>query len=998
MSFAESTNSQQEILLQLEDVSPWNQEPAGQDVTDHCRLISEKVRNRVTSSSSTSNNSKTLVSTPLRKTSKDSLNGSMVMDNLNDTQEIDNQNNFTLTKNGQFDAIASNVNLTIEELNKIYSQIGYSSTEISIKKSQIFQVIDDTISSFADNLRREQTIIENECEWLRQQIRVILAMINDANGDKYLKLISRGVVFNNKELFEQGYKQEILEKLTNLKNRKSRFYASSPFNDASISTDSEHEISLQNQYEHMLHNVPELSLLQSKGRLNSIFLEVIKNFIRSFKIFNSLNLEYLDTIDSIGQFYSSNANVNILKALPSKVEAENHQSLIESFESVIKELKLNDSGNVILTLASSKTADDHYAFIISSPRKLKQNGPINYDDHQVHDIPNSKSNQDTERLMDSLRDLNHQIVHVIRSLKITKLTPEFITNLQNEIKYCKDEADQRKLQMSNIITECLSLINTLHMTDDQLVNTQKLFDGSDQSNTLPNDGYFDSETLKFIQKEPREFGLMDQHFEFVNKLASTLSKIKTTKQKKWDYYLDSCSKIWDKLGENRDQVENFLNANSSLTDLSLMNFKVELNRLLAKRSEFIENFISDAKIEIEALWSKMFYSDEDKRSFKYFDYDINDDFLDKELVLSEHEQELRELKKSYELKEPILSLYSQILELFEDQKFLQESSKDSSRLLSKNSCKILLNEEKLRKKINKNMPKLISEIKTEIVKFNRRASEQKPISINGEDFLEKIMSIESQLVNEKGNRSRISRSTSQQVSPRKVITSTLRSSPIRRPPVNHKPVTMNSRSKGGISPKNLRSNHPSILSPTKNSHINNNRIAKPRAKTSIKAKHNTAPSSRLESPIRPVARSNSNISRIVGTQLQPLNTPLLSFNENKSPKEGLEFNTDSTIHSNISRFSPLKINDNPDLYSNAQKIDFSPVKNFEEHDKENKRSSFSLSPIKILSLQNEKGDIEPETNPGNQVETFTADSSTIIADDYQAWRDEKIRQLNGIRN
>ena len=78
-----------------------------------------------------------------------------------------------------------------------------------------------------------------------------------------------------------------------------------------------------------------------------------------------------------------------------------------------------------------------------------------------------------------------------------------------------------------------------------------------------------------------------------------------------------------------------------------------------------------------------------------------------------------------------------------DQQFLIESSKDSSRLLSKNSCKILLNEEKIRKRINKTLPKLIDNLKKETSQYNNDAIQmgKRTLFINGEDFSKKYYSL-----------------------------------------------------------------------------------------------------------------------------------------------------------------------------------------------------------------------------------------------------------------
>ena len=39
-------------------------------------------------------------------------------------------------------------------------------------------------------------------------------MINDPRGDKSLELICKGLVFNNQQQYEDGYREQILNKIT----------------------------------------------------------------------------------------------------------------------------------------------------------------------------------------------------------------------------------------------------------------------------------------------------------------------------------------------------------------------------------------------------------------------------------------------------------------------------------------------------------------------------------------------------------------------------------------------------------------------------------------------------------------------------------------------------------------------------------------------------------------------------------------------------------------
>lgn len=950
-----------------------------------------------------------------------------------DSQEPERNGDDTAmtSKDRHLDIIAMNVNNTIQELNKIYNQIGYSTTEISIKKSEIFTVIEDTISNFTSSLQREKNNIENECEWLRQQIRIILAMVNDNNGEKSLSLTERGIVFSNRTMYEQGYKDDILTKLANIQNRKQNFYANSPFNITSTGIP-QTDFSFESQYEYMLNNIPELSLLQLKNKLNSTFLEVLKIFIRCFKKLNDHTITYLDLHDAIGEYYSPDAKVMILKTLPTREEAEQHKALIEQFESTIKYLKLSKKDSKVEPIMNLKSKNsDEFAVIISSPRKA--DAKINNISQNTGNNNNQKENTESgaENPMNQLRDLNYRIVRVIRSLKFTKITNEFLSNIQTEIEHCEIEFNDRNDQMKEIINKCFEHINILNLNEEQVINIQKQYDITDSKNgSAGNDGYFDIETLRFIQTNPKEFGLNDNHLNFVGKFADVLRRIRDAKQMKWDYYLTSCKSLWTKLGESNEYISTFLNANSSLTDISLMNFKMELNRLYTRRSEFIDNFIIDSRMEIEELWNKMYFADDHKKCFKHYSYDVNDDDLDKETVLNEHEVELSRLKKEYESKEHILKMYTQLNDLIKDQNFLKDSSKDSSRLLSKNSCKILLNEEKIRKRIIKNMPKLVDSLKADVIKYNHEQlnSGSKPFTINGEDFFEKLLIVESEQLNQgtnRNSRNKFRNNTSE--SPKKTNNNP-RSSPLKstgRSPIiqarGGSTTTSVNRTRGSspytrksplkVSPlrnqqaiKKPINKHTKTIPPKSFTTIHQNSKFANAINLSLSSHSDSTSSSSLESPIRTASRTNSNMTKFMDARLQPLNSPL-TFNNDETIR--IYENDDITNHSNISRLSPLRFNTSLNIdngiNNKSEKIDFTPIQKYgfidssyidERGKRDAKVNKYALSPIKVIAIDDD--DKENEDMNARTSKNMTCDSSTIIGDDYQAWRDERIRQLNSL--
>lgn len=890
----------------------------------------------------------------------------------------------------QFDVIATEVNRTIQELSNVYHLIGYSEQEISQKKGDIFHVIQDTITQFAQNLQREKNNIQNECEWLRQQIRIILAMLNDNSGEHTLKLSSRGIVFDDDTMLQEGQKEDMLHQMNNYHSQKhGSFYTNLPFNFAdSLPSD---DFSVQQQYEYMINHKAKLSLLQCKTRLNSIFLEVLKAFIKVFRKFNECTVVFWENVDAIGDSWPPTCNSALLNSLPSRAESEEQARLIDDFDDAIRSLKLtsrNYKPEACVGISGAKT-DDEFAFIISSPRK--------------HRIGNEEEQKDTPSLdidngMDRLRDVNYKIVRVIRSLRITKITPEVVLNLRKEIEWTEEEITRRNQNMKDIVGKCLQYIDALSLTEEDVISIQKMQDMSEDKEKK--DWYFDIETLRFVETNPREFGLMDHHIKFVTKLANTLKSLRDAKQKKWDYYSNACVLLWEKLGESREYIQQFLDANSSLTDMCLANLKMELNRLYIKRSEFIESFIVNVRKEIASLQQALLYSEEQCKEFKYHDYDVNDEHDDKELVLNEHEAEVEKLKKEYATKEPVLGLYAQLNELLQDQKFLIESSKDSSRLLSKNSCKILLNEEKIRKRIIKGMPRVIENLKQEIIKYNNlQLSEGKrPISVGNCDLFEKVLVIESEHSNQGPSklsaRARVLKPATRSVSPAKNSRAfgSTRPSPVKA----RSPARVTKEPKGSISPlasqRRIASGNFSPVVAAGRQLKGQSTILEKKPKFSAGAKYNDL----FNSSPKLQKLEGSSFTKFGGTHLQPLNSPLCSTSsicseasENKADSRG-----DSTLYSICSRVSPLR---NANLSNIAITTKFSPVKGYEladmsDSEKENGKlldAKLGLSPIRVVSTANKSTRTE-----SNRLSTNSLANSTIIGDEYQFWREEKIREIN----
>ncbi|KAI5948948.1 ASE1 [Candida theae] len=838
-----------------------------------------------------------------------------------------NQSQLDDDVNTRFDSIELKINNAISELESIYKIIGYSSSEVNSKKSEIFTIVQDTISNFANSLQRKKSTLENECEWLKQQIQVILSMVNDAKGDKSLSLLQRGLVFNNQQQYVDGYKEQILSKMSSPEFKRSKLGD---------------ELTVEQQDEYMVRNIPELTLLELRSRLNMIFIEVLKTFVKQYKQYNSLNIECAKIVASIGP---SEFDSRIIGSMPTLSDAESHQKIMEEFISLVTTVNTNQTPD----------QSENEVFIIASPVKSSSRETIH------------SSGEHSEDNMSRLRQVNYQLVRVMRSLKFTRISSDLMQALQQEIRKGRESLDARRGTVVEIVNKCLECIEFLQYSDEHLADLQKNEIGDSE-------GCLDSETLKLLLRDPLEFGLHDEHINYLVQFQNLIQAKIDEKREKWESYSTSCMQLWKRLGESEEYIGKFMQNNNNLSDLSLLNFKMELNRLYIKRSEYIESFISDARAEIERLWDQMYYSKDMRSEFEYFQYDPEFDDRDKESVLNIHEEEVKKLQQELEQKQPVLQIYAELQDLIKDQKFLQESSQDSSRLLSKNSCKILLNEEKIRKRINKSMPRVIESLKSEVKKYNNRVvlEGQRPLMINDKDFFEEVLRLESEHLSS-GNRVK---QKSASTSPMKRPVSASNISPERK----QQPRFMSTRfpqaprSTGRAKVSKLSTNPRQTVATRQPSPVHTSNVS-----SATKSSLGSSSSSRVNSSLltleSPVSTSctNSFIAKPPSVELKPLTSPLKS----------------STTRGNTSTNS----------YTN--KITVGPQFHFDSREeKENKLGSFvnkvsnlnqfppvNIEPASISSCNGMSS--AGSTSIGN-------DTSTMMGDDYFAWRDEKIKQLNDV--
>ncbi|ODV75453.1 Ase1p CYBJADRAFT_166186 [Cyberlindnera jadinii NRRL Y-1542] len=463
----------------------------------------------------------------------------------------------------------------------------------------------------------------------------------------------------------------------------------------------------------------------------------------------------------------------------------------------------------------------------------------------------------------------------------------------------------------------------------------------------------------------------------LNKLLKDLESVKSDRLELINNFKSKCEPLWEKLEQDPRMIEEFKSSNSDISSKTIENYEMELARMEALKAQFLDKFINDAKISIEELWDQLCYSDSQRSKCEiYYSTDCTDE------VLSQLEEEIGRLNKILASYKPIIDLVQQFKSLIQDRTELEATSQDSSRLLAKNSYKILMEEEKTRKRLARQLPKLISELRVKIKQYEDDNDES--LSYLGADFLE-LLDEEQKKLESKGRR--VLSGTSARSQPpsqsRPISRDPSRSAsritsraPSRAPsrPVSKAPSRISSRATSPV-----KSSISNMRNPTKG-------VQKPVRKP-MSANNSSLGQTNLRSSPSKVAGSLTITSDLTKDRRLPSLKPPIKITRSTSAFQPRLMSLSETSNGSPPRRtrlppSPLKAGNHSKLpvlgsrNENSQKVMTSPLK--------------SLSKGINYDDEYDNGDKE------NREDLTNSDQeSTMIDDDtYSTWRKEQLRKLN----
>ncbi len=295
------------------------------------------------------------------------------------------------------------------------------------------------------------------------------------------------------------------------------------------------------------------------------------------------------------------------------------------------------------------------------------------------------------------------------------LSPAYVTALDDEFTRVYEEYTRRVATVKALSENMIQLWAEL---------------GTPQAQT-------DGMVVKYYRDSPEQLGLHEEDVARLRQKRDKLADEKKAREKRLKDLKVIVEGLWDKLGvEERDRKQ-FLNGNRGCGVRQINEFEDELSRLNDLKRQNMHLFVEDARYKLQELWDGLYFSEEEMLEFTPAFSEVYSDAL-----LEAHEQEIARLEALKEQRAPTLTLIDKHRSLVKDRDDLKASSQDASRLLGrgqkgeKRDPTRLLREEKMRKRIAKDLPKVAVELRKVLEQWEDEYG--RPFLVHGEPYLDQL--------------------------------------------------------------------------------------------------------------------------------------------------------------------------------------------------------------------------------------------------------------------
>lgn len=347
--------------------------------------------------------------------------------------------------------------------------------------------------------------------------------------------------------------------------------------------------------------------------------------------------------------------------------------------------------------------------------------------HQVFARLHRERFEQVRKLVEALESYASHLEPAFLSIKLpptdpqAKLPPTFdlsanyVASLDGEFTRVYEEYNKRLAIVTQTADEIISLWSELGTPQAQV----------------------DSNIVQFAREAPEQLGL---HGDDLRRLVARKDKLiaeKAQRERRLKELRVAVEGLWNRLGVTEAERKQFLAGNRGCGLRQINEFEDELSRLNELKKQNLHLFVEDARFKLQELWDNLYFSEEEMLDFAPAFSDVYSDAL-----LSAHEQEIVRLEALKEQRAPILAAIDKHRSLIKDRADLETSSQDASRLMAKGNKGEkrdpgkLLREEKMRKRIAKDLPKVEAELRRSLEAWEDEYG--RPFCVHGQRYVEEL--------------------------------------------------------------------------------------------------------------------------------------------------------------------------------------------------------------------------------------------------------------------
>ena len=250
----------------------------------------------------------------------------------------------------------------------------------------------------------------------------------------------------------------------------------------------------------------------------------------------------------------------------------------------------------------------------------------------------------------------------------------------------------------------------------------------------------DSIIVQCHRDAPEQLGLHKEDLAELKAKKDRLVEEKRGRERRISQLRATIEELWERLDVVPNERKHFLASNRGCGLRTINEYEDELSRLNELKRQNLHLFVEEARIKLQELWDALYFSEEEMLEFTPAFSDVCSDAL-----LSAHEAEISRLESLKEQRLPILSKIDRHRELIKERTELQQSSQDASRLMGrgakgeKRDPGKLLREEKMRKRIAKELPKVEADLKATLESYEDEWG--RPFLVHGERYLDELYAV-----------------------------------------------------------------------------------------------------------------------------------------------------------------------------------------------------------------------------------------------------------------